>query len=163
WKSSDGIWLKQEIAPSAIVKGISHDGNVVYGSKIDKEGNYRGFYLSRSDNEKFNLEQSLGTFYKKKNGSYIGNSEIYASSQNGDILIGKASSFEGVKPMVDEKLTPDEHAFYAFRKADGTYEKLSEIAGFNSFRGERNSVAKDITTDGDMIIGSSTLEGNTNT
>ncbi|EAU2710697.1 hypothetical protein D7C04_24300, partial [Salmonella enterica] len=93
---------------------------------------------------------------------YIGNSEINASSQNGDIVIGKASSFEGVKPTVGKEPTPDEHAFYAFRKADGTYDKLSEIAGFNSSRGERNSVASDITSDGNMIVGSSTIEGNTN-
>ncbi|ECN9267023.1 hypothetical protein ZL58_23765, partial [Salmonella enterica subsp. enterica serovar Typhimurium] len=162
WKKTDGSWFTQEIDFPSIVKGVSNDGNIVYGSNIYKEGNYRGFILARNGRDKFTSQQEIGTFYQKNDGSYIGNSEINGTDHNGDIIIGKASSFEGITPGSEKVSTPSEHAFYAFRKADGTYEKLSEIAGFSSFRGERNSAANDITSNGDMIIGTSTIEGNKN-
>ncbi|EAA6933112.1 hypothetical protein A4I74_22685, partial [Salmonella enterica subsp. enterica serovar Richmond] len=162
WKSVDGTWTKQEIVSSLIIKGVSNDGSIIYGSNVNHEGDYRAYTISRNGKENFSSQQELGTFYQKKDGSYIGNSEINATNEGGNIIIGKASSFEGITPSTDGTPTPSDHAFYAFRKADGTFEKLSEIAGFNSFRGERFSVANDITSSGDMIIGSSTLEGNTN-
>ncbi|EBF9867391.1 hypothetical protein FII10_22880, partial [Salmonella enterica subsp. enterica] len=162
WKSVDGTWTKQEIDSSFAIKGVSKDGSIIYGSNVNNEGNYRAYTISRNGKENLISQQELGTFYQKKDGSYIGNSEINATDEGGNIIIGKASSFEGVTPGIDGTPTPNDHAFYAFRKADGTFEKLSEIAGFNSFRGERYSVANDITSNGDMIIGNSTLEGNTN-
>ncbi|EHG4385736.1 hypothetical protein J3951_004693, partial [Salmonella enterica subsp. enterica serovar Typhimurium] len=162
WKSVDGTWTKQEIVSSLNIKGVSDDGSIIYGSNVNKEGDFRAYTISRNGKGNFSTQQELGTFYKKKDGSYIGNSEINSTDEGGNIIIGKASSFEGITPSIDGTPTPSDHAFYAFRKTDGTFEKLGEIAGFNSFRGERNSVANDITNSGDMIIGTSTVEGNTN-
>ncbi|EEN2685542.1 hypothetical protein ACEWQ7_004753, partial [Salmonella enterica] len=161
WISADGSWFKKEFSSEEKINGVSGDGNLIYGKKYDNEGNYRAFTAFRNRNDEFSLLQDMGTFYRKKDGSYIGNSEIKATSYNGEVIIGSASSFEGIKSGSDKNPEPSEHAFYAFLNKDGKYDKINEIAGFNSFRGERNSVANGITSSGDMIIGASSIEGDT--
>ncbi|EBF0843329.1 hypothetical protein AF97_24380 [Salmonella enterica] len=140
---------------SSNIYGVNSDGNVIYGSYKSDSENVRAFTLTRKSDGSYKTLKDIGTFYKGSNDLFIGNSEIRGSTYSGDIIIGKASSFEGVTPVPGVRPTPDEHAFYAFRNSDGTYSQLGEITGFNSYRGKRKSEANAISSDGHIIVGSS--------
>ncbi|EGZ4290766.1 hypothetical protein AHT62_004309, partial [Salmonella enterica subsp. enterica serovar Lexington] len=158
-KSSDGRWSKQNLdtfdLDSSNIYGVSSDGSVIYGSYKSDSENVRAFTLTRKPDGSYKTLKDIGTFYKGNNDLFIGNSEIRGSTYSGDIIIGKASSFEGVTSVPGVRPAPDEHAFYAFRNSDGTYSQLGEITGFNSYRGKRKSEANAISIDGNIIVGSS--------